>query len=115
MTNAKDFSKSQQQKRVGNVKPASKEVMHSGNCRKKARFIFKGMLAQVMDEYSSKSFRLLAGAMGTIRHLHRLDLPRLTQQQVEACATDMQLLSLVVLTNSIRRESKETISQIQDG
>ena len=68
-----------------------------------------------MDEYSTKSFRLLAGAVGTIRHLHRLDLSRMTQQQVEACATDMHLLSLVVLTNSIQRESKETISQVQVG
>jgi hypothetical protein len=39
----------------------------------------------------------------------------MTQQQVESCATQMQLLSLVVLTNSVRTDSRQTISQIQDG
>jgi len=37
------------------------------------------------------------------------------QQQVESCATHMQLLCLVVLTNSVRTDSRQTISQIQDG
>ena len=68
-----------------------------------------------MDEYSSKSFRLLAGAVGIIRDADQLDLARMTQQQVEACATNMQLLSLVVLTNSVRKDSRQTIHQMQDG
>ena len=72
------------------------------------------MMAQVTDEYSSKSFRLLAGAVGVIPHVGRLDLPRMTQQQVEACAVELELISLVVLTNSVREDSKDTISQIQD-
>ena len=71
--------------------------------------------AQVVDDYSSKSFRLLAGALGSISHVHKKQLPRMTQQQVEACATDMQLLSLIVLTNSVRQDSRDTISQLQDG
>ncbi len=39
----------------------------------------------------------------------------MTQQQVEAAAVNLQLLGLVVLNNSVRPDSKETISQVQDG
>lgn len=70
---------------------------------------------QVIDDYSSKSFRLLALAMGIIPNAGRLDLAGMTQQQVEAHATHMQLLSLVVLTNNVRPDSKDTISHLQEG
>ena len=70
---------------------------------------------QVMDDYSSKSFRLLAMAMGVIPNAAELNLPRMTQQQVEACAVHMQLLSLVVLTNNVRSDSKDTITHLQEG
>ena len=72
-------------------------------------------VVQVVDKYSSNSFRLLAGAVGVIQNVQKLDLLHMTQQQVEACATEMQLLSLVVLTNSVRDDSRETIRQLQDG
>ena len=68
-----------------------------------------------MDKYSSNSFRLLAGSVGVIHNVQKLDLLRMTQQQVEACATEMQLLSLVVLTNGVRDDSRETIRQLQEG
>ncbi|DBA71770.1 TPA: hypothetical protein ACH3X2_011036 [Trebouxia sp. C0005] len=70
---------------------------------------------QVMDEYSSKSFRLLAMAMGVIPNAAGLDFATMTQQQVEACAVHMQLLSLVVLTNNVRSDSRDTITHLQDG
>ena len=69
---------------------------------------------QVIDDYSSKSFRLLAVAVGVTPNVHKLDPPRMTQQQVKGCAVSMKLLGLVVLTNSVREDSKETISQVQD-
>ena len=68
-----------------------------------------------MDDYSSRSFRLLAVAVGVIPGVYQLDLPRMTQQQIEACAIDMELIALIVLTNSVRADSKDTISQVQDG
>ena len=68
-----------------------------------------------MDDYSSRSFRLLAVAVGVIPGVCELDLPRMTQQQIEACAIDMELIALIVLTNSVRADSKDTISQVQDG
>ncbi|KAL0048212.1 hypothetical protein WJX82_010068 [Trebouxia sp. C0006] len=70
---------------------------------------------QVMDDYSSKSFRLLAMAMGVIPNAVGLDFAVMTQLQVEACAEHMQLLSLVVLTNNVRCDSKDTITHLQDG
>ena len=71
--------------------------------------------AQVVDDYSSKSLRLLAMAMGTIRNASELSLAHMTPQQVEASATKMCLLSLIVLTNNVRPDSKDTIGHLQDG
>ena len=71
--------------------------------------------AQVVDDFSSHSFRLLAGSVGILRDLHRLSLVQMTQQQIEASASEMQLLSLVVLTNSVRGDSGATIHQLQEG
>lgn len=86
------------------------------SCRNVSSFFFQEQgHAQVMDDYSSRSFRLLAGAAGVIRDADKLDMLRMTQQQVEACATNMQLLCLVVLTNSVRKDSRQTISELQDG
>ncbi len=70
---------------------------------------------QVVDDYSSKSFRLLAMAVGVIPNAEQLNLAMMTQQQVEACAVHMQLLSLVVLTNNVRPDSKDTITHLQEG
>lgn len=70
---------------------------------------------QVVDDYSSKSFRLLAMAVGVIPNAEQLNLAMMTQQQVEACAVHMQLLSLVVLTNKVRPDSKDTITHLQEG
>lgn len=70
---------------------------------------------QVIDDYSSNSFRLLAMAVGVIPKAAELNLALLTQQQVEARAVNMQLLSLVVLTNNVRSDSKDTITQLQEG
>lgn len=72
-------------------------------------------VAQVMDDYSRRSFRLLATAIGVIPDVDQLDLPCMTQQQVESCALSIQLSALVVLTNSIRPDSKDTISEVQEG
>lgn len=69
----------------------------------------------MVDDYSSNSFRLLAMAVGTIQNASKLDLAHMTPQQVEASATNMRLLSLVVMTNNVRPDSKETIAHLQDG
>ncbi len=70
---------------------------------------------QIRDGFSSNSFRLMAMAVGVIPDVHQLDLLRMTQQQVEAHVTHMELLCLMVLTNNIRPDSKSTITELQDG
>ena len=69
----------------------------------------------MVDDYSSKSFRLLAMAVGIIPNVGSLDLHNMTQQQIEAEAVDMELLALVILTNPVRPDSKPTITQLQEG
>ena len=54
-------------------------------------------------------------AVGTIQHAHHLDLMHMTQQQIEAHVVHLDLLCLMVLTNSIRPDSEDTISQLQHG
>ncbi len=73
------------------------------------------VFTQVLEEYSSNSFRLWATAAGVIPDVPKMDLLQTTQQQVEACAMDLELLSLTVLTNTVREDSKDTINQVQDG
>ncbi len=73
------------------------------------------VLAQVVDKYSSARFRLMAMAVGVIPQMHRLDVQHMSQQEVEARATHMDLLCLLALTNNIRPDSKDTITQLQEG
>lgn len=58
---------------------------------------------------------MMAMAVGTIHNVHQLDLLHMTQQQIEAHVTHMDLLCLMVLTNNIRPDSEETIQQLQHG
>ena len=69
----------------------------------------------MVDDYSSKSYRLMAVAVGTIPDVGNLDVHHMSQQQIEAWVVDLRLLGLVVLTNFVRHDSKATISELQDG
>ena len=71
--------------------------------------------SQVMDDYSAQSFRLIALAAGDLPDVDKLDLPHMSQQAIEAAATDMHLLALVVLSNSLRADSVTTIKQLQEA
>lgn len=68
-----------------------------------------------MDEYSRKSFRVTALAVGTVELVDRLDLSRMSLQQVEACATGLSLLGLMIITNELRSGSRDTVVQLQQG
>lgn len=70
---------------------------------------------QVVNNYSSKSFRLMAMAVGVIPKVANLDLVSMSQQQIEAQAVDIQLLALLILTNHVRPDSKPTIAELQEG
>ena len=68
-----------------------------------------------MDDYSTRSFRLIAMAAGLLLNVDKLDLANMCQQAIEAAAVNMEMLSLVVLTNSIREDSVATIKELQEA
>ena len=70
---------------------------------------------QVVDDYSSKGYRLLAMAVGTLPKPDEADLSKLSMQQLEMQCSRIELLALVVLTNHVRPDSKDTITQLQEG
>ncbi len=72
-------------------------------------------LTQVVDEYSRKSFRLMALAVGNLSDVHQLNLAGMSQQQVEAQADSFRLLGLIVLANHVRQNSRGTVLQLQQG
>ena len=57
----------------------------------------------------------MAMAVGVLHDVHQLDLPRMSLAQIEAHALQLELLSLLVLSNQIRPDSKGTITQLQQG
>ena len=66
------------------------------------------------DELSSKAFRLMALAMGVLPDISKLDLQHMTQQQLEKRAHKLELLGLIVLTNHVRPDSRQTVTELQD-
>jgi len=69
---------------------------------------------QVLVEYAAQSFRLLALAVGELRHVTSEELAHMTQQDAEAMAGRMDMLGLLVLSNHLHPSSKETITSLQD-
>lgn len=68
---------------------------------------------QVIDDYSSRSFRLLAVAAGRLHGMDKMDMGHATIQSLEK-RCKLHLLGLTVLSNPLRPESKSTISELQD-
>ncbi len=69
---------------------------------------------QVVDEYASQGYRLLAIACGVVKGAARLDLPAMSLQALERHAGHMDLLGLVVMSNHLRPDSQQTVSHLQD-
>ena len=57
----------------------------------------------------------MAMAVGVLHDVHQLDLPRMSLAEIEAHATQLELLGLIVLSNQIRPDSRDTITQLQQG
>ena len=70
--------------------------------------------AQVVDNYSGQSYRLLALAGGVLKGVRGLHLAAMSQQQVEARAGCLDMLGLFVMSNHLRRDSKDSIEHLQD-
>ena len=62
---------------------------------------------------SGKSFRLLALAKGVLAGLDREAIDCMTQEQLESRAHSFELLGLLVLSNHLKDDSKDTITQLQ--
>lgn len=69
---------------------------------------------QIMGTYSGHSFRLMALAMGVIPSVANTDLMHTSQAHIEASARPLRLLGLIVLSNPVKADSKEIISELQD-
>lgn len=68
----------------------------------------------MVDEWTSQGFRLLALASGTIKHVSKYNVASLSLQQAEAAVKRMSLLGLIVVTNQLRPDSRDSIHQLQD-
>ena len=71
-------------------------------------------MLQVTDELSSKAFRLMALAVGTLPNVSKLDVQHMSQQQLEKRAEKLEMLGLIVLTNHVRPDSRSTVTELQD-
>ena len=69
--------------------------------------------SQVFDEFSGQSYRLLALAKGVLRGVDKQAMSLMTQEQLEAHAQGFELLGLLVLSNSLRPDSKATVTELQ--
>ena len=69
---------------------------------------------QVVLEYAGQSFRLLALAAGTLRRVTAERLASMSQQDAEAECDHMDLLALIVLSNSAHSSSRPAITGLQE-
>ena len=67
---------------------------------------------QVIDDYSGQSFRLLALARGVVRGQDRGALACMSQEQLEQLLEGFEMLGLLVLSNHLRPDSKDTITHL---
>lgn len=65
-------------------------------------------------EYAGQSFRLMALAVGTLKHASHADVTNMSLPDAERWAGPMHVLGLLVLSNHVHASSKETISQLQN-
>ena len=68
---------------------------------------------QKIDDLARSGFRILAMCKGRLKGLSKEALARLSQEQLEARVDRFTLLGLLVLSNSLRPDSKETITKLQ--
>ena len=67
-----------------------------------------------MLEYAGQSYRLLALAAGTLRQVTAERLASMSQQEAEAECDHMDLLALIVLSNSAHSASRPAITSLQE-
>ena len=68
-----------------------------------------------MDDWSSRSFRLIALAAGTLKNFSQMDMDSLTLAEAEAAVLHLSVVGVIVVTNNLREDSKRTIEELQTG
>lgn len=71
------------------------------------------MALQVIDQYAAQSFRVLALAKGVLKGFDKRALSMMDQEQLEKQVKRFELVGLLVLSNHLRPDSKDTISELQ--
>ncbi len=61
-----------------------------------------------------QGYRLLALAGGVVHGVEQLHLGSMTLPQLEARTHNIRLLGLIVLTDHLRHDSKETVQHLKD-
>lgn len=72
------------------------------------------MLVQVVNSYASQGFRLLSIAVGVVHGTSKMDFTSMSLPVLEKQAGHMHLLGLVVMTNHLRPDSRDTITHLQN-
>lgn len=67
---------------------------------------------KVIDDYSGRSFRLLAMAKGVLKGYDQQGLVLMSQEQLERRVKAFELLGLLVLSNHLRSDSIDTIAAL---
>lgn len=57
----------------------------------------------------------MATAVGVLHDVHTLDLPHMSLPEIEANALQLEMLSLIILSNQINPDSRGVINQLQQG
>lgn len=57
---------------------------------------------------------MLAVALAEVRHVNTLKLAGMSQRDVERHAGQLKLLGLIILSNHVNPDSKETVQQLQE-
>lgn len=81
---------------------------HCSSCQ-----VETSLFAQVVDRLSGQSLRLLALAVGVVRGLDKPAVGLMTQEQLESRAERFDLLGLLVLSNNVQPDVKDTIMELQ--
>ena len=69
----------------------------------------------MVDDWSAQSYRVLAIALAEVRFVKRLKLASMSQQDVEECAGQLSLVGLIILSNHVNADSKDTVRQLHEG
>ena len=99
---------------ISNRQPSHKPACLSQHKRHTPLNVVQCLHPQVVDSYAAQSYRLLAVAYGEVRDVAKSGLAAMSLRELERQAGRLDLLGLVVMSNHLRPDSKDTIAHLQD-